>query len=96
MHRRAVEAFGEILGEQLPVRPHVRDDALADAQVLEAIASETCRRLERRWIFREADEHESAPGSGRHFEERKPAHVEVGRLHASRRGDELAGQVVGP
>ncbi len=40
VHRRAVEAFGEILDEELPVGVHVGDDPLADAQRVEPVPRE--------------------------------------------------------
>ena len=74
MHRRAVEAFGKVLGEQLPVRLHVGDDALADAQVLQAVALELPVELadvERRASPRQVDEHEAAPLRSRDAVERE-------------------------
>src|SRR5262245_51826099 len=101
MNRRAVEALGEVLGEQLPVRFHVEHDALADAQLAEAVA-----RVPRLPVaeggcqgfaaFLELDEDEPSPARRRHLEQPKLFHVEVRGFHAPGRSDKSTFQVVGP
>ena len=100
MHRRTVKALGEVLRQELPVRLHVGDDALADAQLAEAVALElrveTSHVQRRRVAPFEIDEDEPAPGLDRDRIELEVLHVEVRRLHAPRRRHQLPGEVVGP
>jgi len=69
---------------------------VAAAQVLETVPAIAGWRLERGRILFQADEDEAAPGLHRDLVERELAQVEIRRLHAPRRGDQLAGEVVGP
>ena len=96
MHRRAVEALGKILGQQLPVCLHVGDDALAYPEILNSMVFERIGRCESRGSARQANENKSTPGPDRYFVERKILFIEIRCLHAPRRGDEPAFQVVGP
>lgn len=96
VHRRAVEALGKVFRQQFPIRLHVADDALADAQLVESIAAVASGRLERRRIALEAREHEPAPRLHRDLVQREALRVEVRRFHAPRRRDQLAAKVVGP
>src|SRR6185295_1426432 len=73
MHRRAVEAFREVLGEQLPVRGYVEHDAPADPQIGEAVAAVALVALadgvgERRRVLAEMHENEPAPACRRDLE----------------------------
>src|SRR6185503_20010791 len=102
MDGRAVEALGEVLEEELPVRLHVHDDALADAEIGEAVVPEALRQVtqglvkRRGAVPREVDEDEAAPGGDGHLEEGVGRLVEVRALHLPRGADELPVEAVGP
>ena len=90
-----MEAFGEVLGDELPVRRYVGDDALADPELAQAVALEPGVEpadVEGRCVApREVDEDEAALACHRHRIEREVGELEIRRLHAPRRSDELAG-----
>src|SRR5258708_34251621 len=100
MHRRAVEALGEVPRQQLPVRLHVGAGALAEAQFAQAVALELCipfPDVEQLGLAPgEVEENEAAPGCDRDLVQRKVAELKVRCFHAPRRRDELPGKVVGP
>jgi hypothetical protein len=96
-----MEALGEILRDELPVRLHVGDDALRHAQSRESVTREahgmSASVSARGGASGPAiHEHETAGDVHRDLEQRVRPRIEVGCGHSPRRGDQTAFEIVRP
>ena len=96
-----MQALVVVLDDQLPVRAHVVDDAVAEAEILHAPRAEPGGkraelRLERRGLRIEIDEDVPVPQRGADPVQRVVGLAEVRHFVHVRRADQAAVEVVGP